>query len=437
MTDTIYALSSGRPPAGIAVIRLSGPHARDVTGCFVARADALRPRTAHLRALHDPETGALLDEVLVMLFPAPGSVTGEGMAEWHCHGGQAVVRAVLGALARLAEAQPALRLREATVGEFTRRAFENGRIDLNEAEGLADLLAAETESQRRAALLMADGHFSRRLDQWRAQLLNCAALAESLLDFSDEDDVPGAGAETVLSESIAALAVEMDRQLAVAPAERLRDGVRVVLAGPPNSGKSTLLNALLGREAAIVSDIAGTTRDRIEAPVELGGIAFVLTDTAGLAEQTDDAIEAIGIDRARQAIDLADIVLWLGEPSDSLRADALRLATQMDRPGWAMPRGCELSVSAHTGENMDRLVATLIDRARLLLPAEGEVALHRRQREGVADMRDALRACEGEGDLLVVAEHLRTARLAMDRLSGRAGVEDMLDALFGRFCIGK
>jgi tRNA modification GTPase len=156
-----------------------------------------------------------------------------------------------------------------------------------------------------------------------------------------------------------------------------------------------------------------------------------------LAEQTDDAIEAIGIDRARQAIHLADIVLWLGAPSDSPRADALRLATQMDRPGWAMPSGSELSVSAHTGENMDRLVATLIDRARLLLPAEGEVALHRRQREGVADMRDALRACEGEGDLLVVAEHLRTARLAMDRLSGRAGVEDMLDALFGRFCIGK
>ncbi len=437
MTATIYALSSGRPPAGIAVIRLSGPHARDVTGRFITRADTLRPRTAHLRALHDPETGALLDEALVMLFPAPGSVTGEHMAEWHCHGGQAVVRAVMGALARLAAKQPALQLREAIAGEFTRRAFENGRIDLNEAEGLADLLAAETESQRRAALLMADGHFSRRLDQWRATLLHCAALAESLLDFSDEDDVPDAGAETVLSNSVAALAVEMDCQLAVAPAERLRDGVRVVLAGPPNSGKSTLLNALLGREAAIVSDIAGTTRDKIEALVELGGIAFVLTDTAGLAEQTEDAIEAIGIDRARQAIDLADIVLWLGAPEDSPRADALRLATQMDRPGWAMPTGCELSVSAHTGENMADLVVTLIDRARLLLPAEGEVALHRRQREGVAEMRDALRACEGEGDLLVIAEHLRSARLAMDRLTGRAGVEDMLDTLFGRFCIGK
>lgn len=437
MGDTIYALSSGRPPAGIAVIRLSGPGVAAVTACFVTKAEGLHPRTAHLRALRDPANGDLLDQALVIRFPAPKSVTGEDMAEWHCHGGQAVVRAVLGALARFAEARPELALREAEAGEFTRRAFENGRIDLNEAEGLAYLLSAETESQRRAALLMAEGHFSRRLAGWREEVLRCSALTESLLDFSDEDDVPDAGAEAALRDALSALAADMAHQLAAPSAERLRDGVRVVLGGPPNAGKSTLMNALLGREAAIVSDIAGTTRDRIEAPVEIGGIAFVLTDTAGLAEQTDDAIERIGIDRARQAIEAADILLWLGDPADCPRGDAIRIAAQSDRPGWAMPPGAELAISAQTGENMTALIALMLERARLLLPAEGEVALHRRQREGVAQIVEALNAGLFEEDLLIVAEHLRTARLAMDRLIGRSGVEDMLDTLFARFCIGK
>lgn len=437
MPDTIYALSSGRPPAGIAVIRLSGPGALDVTAYFVERVAALMPRTAHLRALRDPETGDLLDQALVLCFPAPHSVTGEDMAELHCHGGQAVVRAILLALGRLSKARPELNLREAVAGEFTRRAFENGRIDLNEAEGLADLLSAETESQRRAALLMAEGHFSRRLSEWRSELLQCSALTESLLDFSDEDDVPSEGADTDLKGRIASLAADMKRQLAVPSAERLHDGVRVVLAGPPNSGKSTLMNALLGREVAIVSDIAGTTRDRIEAPVEIGGIAFVFTDTAGLAEKTDDAIERIGIDRARQAIESADILFWLGHPADCPSDDAIRIAAQSDRPGWAMPLGVDIALSARTGENMQQLVDMLLSRAGVLLPAEGEVALHRRQRDGVAEMDRALCAAYEESDLLIVAEHLRSARLAMDRLVGHTGLEDMLDSLFSRFCIGK
>lgn len=397
----------------------------------------MAPRTAHLRVLKDPLGGAVLDRALVLMFPGPQSATGEDITEWHCHGGQAVVRALLAALAGVGEARPDLHLREAGAGEFTRRAFENGRIDLNEAEGLADLLSAETESQRRAALLMAEGHFSRRLAGWREALLRCSALTESLLDFSDEDDVPDAGADADLRQGIGALAGEMQRQLATPSAERLRDGIRLVLAGPPNAGKSTLLNALIGREAAIVSDIAGTTRDRIEAPATIGGIAFVLTDTAGLAEQTDDSIERIGMDRARQAIEACDILLWLGDPAESPRADAIRVAAQKDKAGWGMPHGADIAISALTGEGMPDLVTRIVDRAQDLLPAEGDYALHKRQRAGVEEMADALTAAQAEADLLILAEHLRQARLAMDRLVGRSGVEDMLDTLFSRFCIGK
>lgn len=438
MGDTIYALSSGRPPAGIAVIRLSGSRSFEVTSCFVRNSRTLRPRTAHLRWLATPGSGDLLDQALVTIFPAPNSVTGEDMVEWHCHGGRAVVRAVLDALNRLGATRTDLGLREAEAGEFTRRAFENGRIDLNEAEGLADLLSAETESQRRAALLMAEGHFSRRLAKWRAELLRCSALTESLLDFSDEDDVPDAGADMDLRTGISALVTDIEFQLAGPSAERLRDGVRLVLAGPPNAGKSTLMNALLGREAAIVSDIAGTTRDRIEAPVEIGGIAFVITDTAGLAATTEDPIERVGIDRARQAIETGDIVLWLGHPADRPRDDAICIAAQKDREGWVMPPdGGDIALSAHTGENMTELVQMILCRARALIPAEGEVALHRRQRDGVSQIAEALRAAFVKHDLLIVAEYLRVARLAMDRLIGRSGVEDMLDTLFARFCIGK
>lgn len=436
MSDTIYALSSGRPPAGIAVIRISGPQSIDILDLFTGRVKRGEPRHAHLRTLINPADGDILDRALVIFFPAPGSVTGEDLVEWHCHGGQAIVRAVQAAL-REQGSSGGFALREAEPGEFTRRAFENGRIDLNEAEGLADLLAAETESQRRAALLMADGHFSRRLDEWRSRLLACSAQVESLLDFSDEDDVPDEGTGSTLADALRALCADMTAQLAMPSAERLRDGIHLVLAGPPNAGKSTLLNALAGREAAIVSDMAGTTRDRIEVPVNLGGIAFVLTDTAGLAEQSADRIERIGIDRARQAIETADILLWLGDPAQCPREDAIRVAAQMDRAGWSRPAGADIAVSAVTGESMNDLAGMIVARARDFIPGEDAFALHRRQRDAVAEMvRELERAC-GEADLLIIAEHLREVRNAMDRLIGRAGVEDMLDSLFGRFCIGK
>ena len=427
MTDTIFALSSGAPPAGIAVIRVSGPQAGPALLALAHRLPP--PRMASLTLLRDPRDGAPLDRALVLWLPGPATVSGEDMAELHCHGGRAViagVEAALGAMAGMRRAEP---------GEFTRRAFENGRMDLNAVEGLSDLLAAETQQQRRAALMMAEGHFSRRIDAWRHRLLDLSAMAEAALDFSDEDDVPDAQIEERIGAGIESLAEDVAAILSAPSAERLRDGVRVVLAGPPNAGKSTLLNALVGREAAIVSDIAGTTRDRIEVSAAIGGVAFLFTDTAGLRESTTDSIEAIGIDRARAALEGADIILWLGSPQDTPRSDALLIGAQCDRVDHAGHPG--LAVSARTGKGMDNLVAALLRQARTLLPGEGEYALYARQREGAAALHRHLSAAGHTTDLLVLAEELRQARRAIDALTGRAGTEDMLDRLFSGFCIGK
>ncbi|MBG6118304.1 MULTISPECIES: tRNA uridine-5-carboxymethylaminomethyl(34) synthesis GTPase MnmE [unclassified Sphingobium] len=427
MTDTIFALSSGAPPAGIAVIRVSGPAARAALERLARRVPP--PRTASLALLVDPQDDAPLDRALTLWLPGPATVTGEDLVELHCHGGRAVVAAVEAALA----AMPGLRRAEA--GEFTRRAFANGRMDLNAVEGLADLLAAETQQQRRAALMMAEGHFSRRIEGWRATLLDLSAMAEAALDFSDEDDVPDAAIEERIGAGIMALAQDVAAVLAAPSAERLRDGVRVVLAGPPNAGKSTLLNALVGRDAAIVSDIAGTTRDRIEVPAAIGGVAFLFTDTAGLRDETGDAIEAIGIDRARSALAAADIILWLGDDADAPRDDAILIAAQCDRDGAAERPG--LRLSARTGEGMDALVALLLERAAHMLPGEGDYALHARQRQRVGQIAAFLHSAAGAHDLLILAEELRQARREIDALTGQAGTEDMLDRLFAGFCIGK
>jgi tRNA modification GTPase len=427
MSDTIFALSSGAPPAGIGVIRISGPQAGMALALLAGRLP--EARRARLALLNDPRDGAPLDRALVLWLPGPGTATGEDLAELHCHGGRAVIAAVEEALDSLAG------LRRAEAGEFTRRGFLNGRMDLNAVEGLSDLLAAETQQQRRAALLMAEGHFSRRVEGWRMRLLNLSAMAEAALDFSDEDDVPDAGMEARVREGALALAADVEMVLAAPSAERLRDGVRVVLAGPPNAGKSTLLNRLVGRDAAIVSDIAGTTRDRIEVPAALGGVAFLFTDTAGLRAETDDAIEAIGMTRARDALMAADIILWLGVADALPREDAILVAAQADRHDRKDRAG--LMISAVTGEGMDALVAVLLDQASRLLPGEGEQALHRRQRDGAAEIAACLRNAAEAMDLLILAEELRQARGAIDRLTGQAGTEDMLDQLFGGFCIGK
>jgi tRNA modification GTPase len=394
-----------------------------------ALANALpTPRRASLRLIVNPRDGQPLDRALLLWLPGPATVTGEDMAELHCHGGRAVVAAVESALGAL----PGLRRAEA--GEFTRRAFDNGRMDLNAVEGLADLLAAETQTQRRAALMMAEGHFSRRIEGWREQLLTLSAMAEAALDFSDEDDVPDAAIEARIGEGIRALEEEVSIILAAPSAERLRDGIRVVLAGPPNAGKSTLLNALVGRDAAIVSDIAGTTRDRIEVPAAIGGTAFLFTDTAGLRDDSGDVIEAIGMDRARAALESADIILWLGAAGDMPREDALLIAAQSDRDRDGRPG---LALSARTGQGMTQLVDWLLERAATMLPGEGDLALHDRQRQGAGQVQRSLQAAGAARDLLVIAEELRLARRAVDALTGQAGTEDMLDRLFSGFCIGK
>jgi tRNA modification GTPase len=356
-------------------------------------------------------------------FDGPASETGEDVVELQLHGGRSVVAAVLAALGRIEG------LRLAEPGEFTRRAFENGRIDFAQAEGLADLIEAETESQRRAALALAGGALSRQVEAWQARLLAIAARLEAMLDFSDEDDV---GPDD-LAAPLAALAAELDACLARPPAERLREGVRVVIAGPPNAGKSTLLNALIGRDAAITSELAGTTRDVIEAPVALGGMPFLLVDTAGLRAGAE-AIEGIGVERARAQLEAADLVLWLGEPGER-PARALQVHGKADLGPPATK--AEISVSAKTGEGMDALVQLLIRRSSSLLPAEGEVALNGRHRAALAEAASALGESLSAPDPLIAAESVRHARLALDRVTGRAGVEDVLDSLFGRFCIGK
>jgi tRNA modification GTPase len=330
-------------------------------------------------------------------------------------------------------------MREALPGEYTRRAFENGRIDLSEAEGLADLLFAETEAQRRSAIAMAEGHFSRRVAQWQTDLLGVSALVEAELDFSDEDDVPE-GAEEKVAEALGRLVAEVAGELLRPAAERLRDGVRVVLAGPPNAGKSTLLNALAGRDAAIVSPIAGTTRDRIEVPVAIGGFPFLFMDTAGLRDKSSDEIEGIGIDLARRAMVEGDIVLWLGRPElcpQDLMDRSIRIETKSDLPGERASPESDISLSALTGEGVSILQKMLVERAQTLLPRDGEYALNKRQRVALTQLKHELAAAMGTRDYLAVAEHLRVARAALDAVTGRASTEDMLDALFGSFCIGK
>lgn len=426
------------PPAAIAVVRVSGPGAGAALKALAGRLP--EPRHASLALLADA-AGAPLDKALVLWFPGPATATGEDLAELHLHGARAVVAAVEAALA----ATPGLR--RAAPGEFTRRAFDNGRIDLAEAEGLADLLAAETESQRVQALEHASGHVSRAVAAWQDRLLGLMAGAEAELNFADEDDVEvGDAVARRLIAGMEALADELGEWLARPAAEVIAEGLSVVIAGPPNAGKSTLINAIARRELAIVSPVAGTTRDVIETPLALDGIAMRFSDTAGIRREGADDIEAIGIDRAKAAVETADILLWLGPPGDVPdHPRAILVAAQADR--WsgdaaaeAEAGHCDLVLSAATGEGMDKLHHYIVDMARTLLPREGEAALRQRQRGALAEARGWLVIESGSreaGDLILLAERLRLAATALDRITGRAGVEEMLDALFGRFCIGK
>jgi tRNA modification GTPase len=423
--DTIFALSSGAPPAGIAIVRVSGPQASEAIKALSGTVPG--PRRARRASLRD-SAGNLLDEGLVLWFPGPGTVTGEDLAEFHLHGGRAVVAAVEAALAAL----PGLRRAEA--GEFTRRAFVNGRIDLAEAEGLADLLAAETEIQRRAAIGLAGGELSRRVEGWRERLLTLSAQLEAALDFEDEGDVDEIS--DTFSNEINHLGDEIGGALLAPAAETLRQGYRVALAGPPNAGKSTLFNALVENEAAITAPLAGTTRDVLERPVALAGIPFTFVDMAGLREAGADPVEAIGIERAQVEIGRADLVLWLGAEGKG-PAGAWEIEPQCDRAGHPAKATPRYRVSAVTGENLAELKHGLIEAATGAMPKPGETALNRRQRDLLCEAAEALAMARAETDPLLLAELLRQARLAFDRLVGRASTEDVLDALFGRFCIGK
>jgi tRNA modification GTPase len=425
MADTIFALSSGRPPAAISVIRISGPQAHEA-GSRIA-GSLPEARTAAVRELRHPDSGELLDESLVLRFDSPASSTGEDILEFQCHGGRAVVDALLSALSGLDG------LRQAEPGEFTRRAFENGRIDLPEAEGLADLIEAETESQRKAALALAEGGLSKQIAAWQERLLSLSARAERAIDYDEEDEA----VDPALLRDCGTLAAELGLWLDRPRVEPLKDGVLVVVAGPPNSGKSSLINAVAGEERAIVTDVPGTTRDHIEVPLSLGGVPIRLTDTAGL-RQTDEEVEAIGVARAERLVEAADVLVWLGDPHEAPEHPRLiRVYAKADLPDRSEAPEGALAVSSVSGSGIADLLARVEALARAILPGEDAIALNRRQAHHIGEAAQALSSAESARDLVLIAEHLRLARTAFDRLTGRAGVENVLDALFSRFCLGK
>jgi len=423
--ETIFALSSGAPPAAIAVVRISGPRAGEALERLIGKLP--RPREAKLASLRAAD-GSLLDQALILWFPGPKSETGEDCAELQLHGGRAIVDAVYAELATYAG------FRLAEPGEFTRRAFANGQIDLLQVEGLADLVSAETELQRKAALGIAGGRLSRKVEGWRERLLALSARVEAALDFDDED--AAAGLDGGFAVGLADLAAELRNALAAPHAEVLREGYRVALGGPPNAGKSTLFNRLVDAEAAIVTAIAGTTRDVLVRSVAIDGVPFTFVDMAGLRDETADAVESIGVSRARQEMAQADCVLWLG-PEGEGPDGAWEIDPRCDLPNRARKPAAGHTISAVTGAGIPELTLALVERARSAMPKPGEVALGRRQRGLIESAAAALDDAAMHRDPLIVAEHLRRAREAFDQLTGRAATEDMLDALFGRFCIGK
>lgn len=427
--DTIVALSSGTTPSGVAVIRLSGPMVPDLLRATTGIVP--EPRRLTLRAIGQD---SLLDRGLVAYFPTPHSFTGEDCAELQIHGSPAGVKAVLRLLTQLGA-------RLAEPGEFTRRAFENGKLDLVEIEGLGDLIEAETENQRRLALARFEGGLSSQIDDWRHQLLDLRAEIEARLDFSDEGDVADS-LPASFTDTIGALQGDISRVLASAEHGRItREGIRVALAGAPNVGKSSLLNALARSDIAIVTDEAGTTRDVREVPLDINGQLYILVDLAGLRE-TDSKAEAEGVRRARLAIDQADLVLWLVAP-DVTNADAdaperrpdLRIGTKAD---MTQTMGVDLHVSSHTGEGIADLLTAIEARGSAL--AGGEPALISRERDRMA-LQGAVASLAMAAIQLnapeLAAESLRIASQALERLIGRIDAERVLDRLFASFCIGK
>jgi tRNA modification GTPase len=438
--QTIFALSSGRLPSAIALVRVSGPQAGKIVTALAGKLPS--PRTATRALLRDVGQRPI-DDAVVLWFPAPASATGEDVAEFHVHGGRAVLAALYAALSGFED------VRAAEPGEFTRRAFENGKLDLTEAEGLDDLIHADTDRQRRQALRQLKGLLGDRARDWRARIIEASALIEAGIDFSDEGDVPAELIAPALAK-VKALLAEIEEVLAgQGRSERLRDGLVVAIAGPPNVGKSTLMNQLARREVAIVSPHAGTTRDVIEVQLDLDGYPVTVIDTAGIRE-TDDPVEQEGVRRARARAADADLVLWL--------ADLSAVAVQHDgtAPVWMVRNKIDLEaatgpladasgqgvfqISASRGDGLSELIAALVGFAQDYFGGgEGGLIGRTRQRKLLQETAASLRRCVevvGQGEELA-AEELRVAAHSLGRLLGRVDVEDILDVIFREFCVGK
>ena len=451
--ETIYALSSGSLPAAIGVVRISGPQAKAALLAMIGR---LPPsRQAAFATVRDPQSGSAIDQALVLFFEGPNSETGEDVAELQLHGGRAVVAATFNALSKL----DGTRMAEA--GEFTRRAFENGKLDLTAIEGLADLIYADTESQRKQAIRQLQGLLGNRAEGWRRRLIEALALVEAGIDFSDEADV----AADVTSRSLEAVRALQQEIAAVLSegrrGERMREGLVVAIAGPPNAGKSTLLNRIARRDVAIVSPHAGTTRDVIEVHLDLEGFPVTLLDTAGIREATDP-VEQEGVARARARAAEADLVLWLTEGeganpvSEPKTPETWIVRTKIDLRsdqspdhrgekgvrGYSRPeQGHFYGLSAMSGEGMDALLADLSAYARNTLESREPALVTRERQRNLLEMaekalrRAILRGEEGQEDPF--AEELRLASQSLGRITGRVDVEDILDVIFRDFCIGK
>ncbi|MBR0949870.1 tRNA uridine-5-carboxymethylaminomethyl(34) synthesis GTPase MnmE [Bradyrhizobium canariense] len=446
---TIFALSSGRPPSALAVVRVSGPCASLVLTTLAGKLPA--PRQASRRLVQDG-VGQPIDDAVVLWFPGPASATGEDVAEFHVHGGRAVLAALFSAISVIPN------MRAAEPGEFTRRAFENGKLDLTEAEGLDDLIHADTDRQRRQALRQLQGLLGNRARDWRDRIIEASALIEAGIDFSDEGDVPAELMAPAI-KAISALHDEIAEVLAAqGQAERLRDGLVVAIAGEPNVGKSTLINQLARRDVAIVSPHAGTTRDVIEVQLDLDGYPVTVIDTAGIRE-TDDPVEQEGVRRARARAEDADLVLWLVEGGRAVDPEALPLLgksgngsspaggsvwivrNKIDLSGVEdVGRRAEFGIAASRGDGIPELVDALVKfAADFFGTTEGALVTRARQRDLLRQASDSLRRSlelveEGEE---LAAEELRAAAYALGRLLGRVDVEDVLGAIFQKFCIGK
>lgn len=446
--STIYALATAPGRAGVAVIRLSGPAAPAALEALTGK-PLPPPRHAVRRVFLDPHSGEPLDDGLALVFPAPASFTGEDVVELHGHGGRAVVEALLKALADL---PPSLGLRPAEAGEFTRRAFDNGKMDLTQAEALADLIHAETEAQRRQAQRQRDGALGRLYDGWRGGLITAMAHLEAYIDFP-EDEIPE-DVTASIQERLAALRGQIAQHLNDGHrGERLRDGVHIAILGPPNAGKSSLVNALTRREAAIVSATAGTTRDVVEVHLDLGGYPAILADTAGLREAVDDTVEREGIRRALHRAEQADLRLIVFDGTTWPQLDAKTLDL-VDRRCLVVLNKADLAtlpaplavkgqpafaVSVREGTGMGEFLQALEQTVRTLLEADGSppALTRQRHRQALTEAQEALDRALAMPDLELKAEDLRLAARALGRITGRIDVEDLLDVIFSDFCIGK